>query len=271
MELVQATSLGRKRIFEPLPFLTSLKAGGCQKISSKTLGPSASQRRWREGFSPRARFESPAAKSLPGDRESIEFNPTYRTPSRAMTSNHRSSVIRTRVASETRARFSALAAFHGLCEAHLLARMVNEVLKGSSTAEPDGPEREETSAADVEDSALPRVALRLRTGDRALATLRADACGMKLSSYLVLLVRNHVRRSAVPPPCELTQLKILCAHLASLRRQLEAFGTPNTSFGVATELGGVLAEVRSQVEAAREEAAAVVRRNLICWETGAQA
>jgi len=40
---------------------------------------------------------------------------------------------------------------------------------------------------------------------------------------------------------------------------------------VATELGGVLAEVRSQVEAAREEAAAVVRRNLICWETGAQA
>ncbi len=94
---------------------------------------------------------------------------------------------------------------------------------------------------------------------------------MKLSSYLVLLVRNHVRRSAVPPPCELTQLKILCAHLAALRRQLEAFGTPNTSIDVAAELGGVLAEVRNQVEAAREEVSAIVRRNLVCWETGVQA
>lgn len=188
-----------------------------------------------------------------------------------MTSNCRSSVIRTRVPQETRAKFSALAAFHGLCEAHLLARMVNEVLKDSSPVGRDGLEKEETSTPDVEDSTLPRVALRLRPGDRALATLRADACGMKLSSYLVLLVRNHVRRSAVPPPCELTQLKILCAHLAALRRQLEAFGTPNTSIDVAAEQGGVLAEVRNQVEAAREEVSAIVRRNLVCWETGVQA
>jgi hypothetical protein len=148
--------------------------------------------------------------------------------------------------------------------------MVNEVLKGSSPAGQDGSEKEETSTAEVEDSTVPRVALRLRPGDRALATLRADACGMKLSSYLVLLVRNHVRRSAVPPPCELTRLKILCARMAALRRQLEAFGTPNTSFDATTELGGMLTEVRNQVDAAREEAAAVVGRNLICWETGAQ-
>jgi hypothetical protein len=148
--------------------------------------------------------------------------------------------------------------------------MINEVLKSSNPGQQDGPEKIATPAPDAEDSTLSRVALRLRPGDRALATLRADACGMKLSSYLVLLVRNHVRRSAVPPPCELTQLKILCAHLAALRRQLETFGTPNTSVRIPTALGDVLDEVRGQVEAARDEAAAVVRRNLICWETGAQ-
>lgn len=186
-----------------------------------------------------------------------------------MTSNCRPSMIRTRVSSETRARFSALAALHGLCESHLLARMVNEVLKSSNSDEQAHPEKDATPALEADDSTLPRVALRLRPGDRALATLRAEACGMKLSSYLVLLVRNHVRRSAVPPPCELTQLKVLCAHLAALRRQLESFGAPNTPVGVPTAVGELLEELRSQVETAREEVAAVVRRNLICWETGA--
>uniref|UniRef100_C5D072 Uncharacterized protein n=1 Tax=Variovorax paradoxus (strain S110) TaxID=543728 RepID=C5D072_VARPS len=93
---------------------------------------------------------------------------------------------------------------------------------------------------------------------------------MKTASYLALLIHNHVRIAAVLPPNELDQIKVTAARLAALQRQLGMFGMPNTlPEPVASDLSETIASVRQEVEAAREATAALVRRNLISWETGA--
>ena len=187
-----------------------------------------------------------------------------------MTKTSRSSrVIATRVPPETRARFAALAARHHLSASTLLAKMVDEVLKIHGDISPgSGGQRslrETESGAGLAD----RITLRLRQGDRALAAQRARARGMKTASYLALLIHNHVRDAAVLPPNELDQIKVTGARLAVLGRQLRMFGMPNTlPEPVAPELSETIASVRQEVEVAREATAALVRRNLISWETG---
>jgi hypothetical protein len=187
-----------------------------------------------------------------------------------MANTSRSScVISTRLPSDTRARFAALAARHQLSASDLLAKMVDEVLKtnGAISLGSDGQRsaRDSESGLGVTDL----ITLRLRPGDRMLAAKRAGAREMKTSSYLTMLVHNHVRRSAVLPPKELDQLRVTCAQLAALGRQLRRFGMPNTlAEPVALDLGDAIALARREVEVAREATAAVVRRNLISWETG---
>jgi hypothetical protein len=177
-----------------------------------------------------------------------------------MTKTSLSSVIGTRVPPETKARFAALAARHELSESGLLAKMVNEVLRSNSTGARD-------SIADG--VAADRITLRLRNGDRRLAAERARAREMKTGSYLVLLIHNHVRDAAVLPPNELDQIKATSARLAALGRQIRMFGMPNTMPAPLTpDLSEAIARVRQEVEMAREAAAAIVRRNLISWETG---
>ncbi|SEU23349.1 hypothetical protein SAMN05443580_1377 [Variovorax sp. OV084] len=92
---------------------------------------------------------------------------------------------------------------------------------------------------------------------------------MKTGSYLSMLIHNHVRASAVLPPDELDQIRAVVGQLAALGRQLRVFGMPNSPTGdAASELGSVITAVRGEVESARDVTAAVVRRNLISWETG---
>jgi len=180
-----------------------------------------------------------------------------------------SCVISTRLSSDTRTRFAALAARHQLSASDLLAKMVDEVLKTNGAISlGSGGQR---SACDSESGlgVTDLITLRLRPGDRMLAAKRADAREMKTSSYLTMLVHNHVRRSEVLPPKELDQLRVTCAQLAALGRQLRRFGMPNTlAEPVALDLGDAIALARREVEVAREATAAVVRRNLISWETG---
>jgi hypothetical protein len=180
-----------------------------------------------------------------------------------------SCVISARVSSDTRARFAALAARHHLSASRLLAKMVDEVLEtnGAIARESSGPRSAGDSDGGV--GATDRIALRLRRGDRALAAQRAGARGMKTGSYLSMLIHNHVRASAVLPPDELDQIRAVVGQLAALGRQLRLFGMPNTPTGATTsELGDAITLVRREVELAREVTAAVVRRNLISWETG---
>ena len=184
-------------------------------------------------------------------------------------SSRPSRVIGTRVPPETRACFAALAARHHLSASSLLAKMVDEVLKTHGVISPGSGEQRFPHESESDIGVADRITLRLRKGDRALAAERARARGMKTGSYLALLLHNHVRDAAVLPPSELDQIKVTGAHLAALGRQLRTFGVPNTQLEpLAPDLSEAIALVRREVEEAREATAAIVRRNLISWETG---
>ncbi|MBT2305499.1 hypothetical protein J7E70_34470 [Variovorax paradoxus] len=94
---------------------------------------------------------------------------------------------------------------------------------------------------------------------------------MRTGSYLTMLVHNHVRGSAVLPPEELDLIKATGAQMAAFGRELRRFGMPNTlAEPAASELRDAIALARREIEAARDATAAVVRRNLISWETGSE-
>jgi len=187
-----------------------------------------------------------------------------------MTKTSRSSrVIATRVPPDTKAHFAALAARHHLSASTLLAKMVDEVLKTNGEISLGSAEQRFPHESESDIGVADRITLRLRKGDRALAAQRAHSRGMKTGSYLALLIHNHVRDAAVLPPSELDQIKVTGAHLAALGRQLRTFGVPNTQLEpLAPDLSEAIALVRREVEVAREATAALVRRNLISWETG---
>ncbi|QGW84981.1 hypothetical protein GOQ09_11810 [Variovorax paradoxus] len=180
-------------------------------------------------------------------------------------------MIGTRVSPDTKARFAALAARHHLSASNLLAKMVEEVLKTNGESSPGSAGQRSPKALESGAGVTDRITLRLRQGDRALAARRARARGMKTGSYLALLIHNHVRAAAVLPPNELDQIKVINAQLAALGRQLRMFGVPNTWLApTASDLSEAIASVRRDVEAAREATAAVVRRDLISWETSGE-
>src|SRR3954470_23356149 len=133
----------------------------------------------------------------------------------------RTAVIGARTSSETKARFAALAAQLGLTESALLGLLVDKVLAGNPAF--DGPDAQHRLADPG--SANDRLTLRLRPGDRALADAIAAARRMKTSSYLAMLVRAHVRSSAIMPPAELEELRCMAGHLAAIGRQLRKAST----------------------------------------------
>lgn len=188
-----------------------------------------------------------------------------------MTKTSRSSVIGIRVSSDLRARFAALAARHQLSESSLLAKLIDEVLKANSPVARESGEQWAGRVSSADGAAEDRITLRLRQGDRTLATERAGARGMKTGSYLALLIHNHVRGSAVLPPNELDLIKANGAQLAALGRQLRMLSMPNAlAEPAASELHDAIALARREIEAARETTAAIVRRNLLSWETGGE-
>jgi len=172
----------------------------------------------------------------------------------------RQPLIAARTSSERKAQFAALAASRGLSESALLTAVVDAVLgRNPVTNSSDADSADRSPSSD-------RITLRLRPGDRALLDARAAQRGMKPATYLVALVRAHVRCSAPLPAAELNALKLAVAELSSLARHLHrmtGFDDPPDS-NVA--LGQHLCEVTARVEDARRLVADVVRTNLMSWE-----
>ncbi|MGJ7498443.1 hypothetical protein ACSFA8_25745 [Variovorax sp. RT4R15] len=183
-----------------------------------------------------------------------------------MPSALRTAVLGTRTSSETKARFTALAAQQGLTESALLALLIDQVVATNATSdaiESTHQLREKQCASDC-------LTLRLRPGDRTLADAKAAARRMKTSSYLAMLVRTHVRGAPVMPPAELDELKGLVGHLAALGRQLRSLGEGVSAPGGMANATPhqVLVEVGTTVESVRQAVAGVVRTNLTSWESG---
>ena len=162
---------------------------------------------------------------------------------------------------EKKARFAALAASRGMTETALLTLLVDHVLQANPQAR--------TVTDDDGGASTDRMTLRLRPGDRPLVEARAAARGMKPSSYLVALVRAHVRSQAPLPTAELDLLKSAVGELSAVGRALGqvARGTiagADASAGLAAAVG----EAASRVETVRRTVAELVRVNLMSWEAG---
>lgn len=181
-----------------------------------------------------------------------------------MPSAPRTVVIGTRISADAKARLAALAAQRSLTESALLALLVDSVAPATAQIEQTGSSK----GCDQARSARERVTLRLRPGDRERVDARAAARRMKTSSYLTMLVRNHVRSAAVMPCAEVDLLKATTGHLAALSRQLRLLtGSVDAAEGQSAEVRALLVDLGRTVESVREAVAGVVRLNLLSWET----
>lgn len=165
---------------------------------------------------------------------------------------------------EKKGRFAALAAARGLSETALLTLLVDHVLENNPA--PPAPAK-----ADDEGASTDRLTLRLRPGDRPLVEARAAQRGMKASSYLVALVRAHVRGHSPLPVEELNQLKVAVGELSAVGRNLNQL-TRAMNSGAAGAVTGGLAETLDQavsrVDEVRRTVAELVKVNLMSWEAG---
>ncbi|CAG0994474.1 hypothetical protein GEOBC_02558 [Geobacteraceae bacterium] len=172
-----------------------------------------------------------------------------------MAAASRDPLIATRASSDTKARFAALAAARGMTESRLLMLLIDTVLERNSA---DASSRSDASATE-------RVTVRLRPGDRALLDARAAMRRMKSASYVVALIRAHVRGQAPLPKDEIDALKVTVSHLTALRRQLEETAR---AANAAADLDMLrrLQETATHVEDVRRHVAEIVKTNLMSWE-----
>ena len=176
-----------------------------------------------------------------------------------MPSALRSALIATRASQDTKSRFADLASARGISESALLGALIDAAL--------DQPE----AVAESSDSgfATDRITLRLRPGDRALADARAAERAMRTSSYLVMLLRAHLRASPVMPLSELNELKAAVGRLSALDRQLRAITETHPSvLSADSSLRDLLMDVGHLLKQVREMVSQVVRVNLRSWEAG---
>ena len=152
-----------------------------------------------------------------------------------------------------------------LCDARPSADVLNRrVLGGSPVALGHyGQRRGAASAARM------RLNVRLRHDDRLILQERAEARGMPAATYVAALLRAHLRALAPLPREELAALKRWIAELGSIGRNL------NQIAHVAHQSGRIVGpgrdDLRSMLkicEAMREHIKALVRVNVVSWESG---
>jgi len=176
-----------------------------------------------------------------------------------MPSTLRSALIATRASQETKSRFVDLASARGVSESALLGALIDAALAQTEAVV-------ESKDGGV---ATDRITLRMRPGDRAMADARAAERAMKTSSYLVMLMRAHLRASPVMPLSEINELKAAVGRLSALDRQLHAITETHPSvLSADSSLRDLLMDVGHMVEHVREMVSQVVRVNLRSWEAG---
>jgi hypothetical protein len=179
---------------------------------------------------------------------------------RGVNSSLRDPLIATRASRDKRDRFAALARARDVSMSALLLQLIDRELETADVS---------IAGDDRRAVASDRVSLRLRPGDRALVDERARARKMKPASYLVALIRAHVRAMAPLPAAELDALKVTTNQLRMLRSQLQAIAQGSAPLCDGDRvLGNCLRESVSLLGAVRREVADVVRINLVSWEAG---
>jgi hypothetical protein len=172
-------------------------------------------------------------------------------------------LIATRVTSETKVSFRALAERQGLTESALLKRMIGLTLQSAGAASGD------VLASAHHRARHARLCIRLRGEDQMMLRERAAARQMAAATYASVLVRAHLRSLSPLPKGELLALKRSIAELASIGRNI------NQIARVANEGGWLPGSVREEFramlkicEALRDNTKALLKANVNSWEAG---
>ena len=159
---------------------------------------------------------------------------------------------------EKKARFAALAASRGLSQSRLLGLVIDAVLARNRV---DSAVEEPSHRAGRGD----KVSLRLRPGDGKLLRQRAQARGMKYSTYAAALIRAHLRASPPMPLGELAILERSLAETSALAAELRMLGRPRqgeANPAWKTELSVIVPAVEELLRQMRE----LVKANVLSWE-----
>jgi hypothetical protein len=163
---------------------------------------------------------------------------------------------------EMKARFGALAASRGLSESKVLGLMIDSVL----VRNPISPAVEQHRGRRGRRN---HISIRLRPGDRELLRLRARARGMNYTTYAAVLIRAHLRANPLIPLEELARLERSLAEVSAIACSLGQIARAITEGqGADSPLSLELAAVLPPVERLWQEMRAVVRANVISWESG---
>lgn len=165
-------------------------------------------------------------------------------------------LIAARVTETEKLAFSQAARRQGRTESSLLLQLVREATAAAAAHPAEQPP---DACREVSSD---RITLRLLPGDRALAAERAAARSLPLSTYLVSLVRAHVRGCVPMTGDMLAVLKGLVAELGAVRRTLGLATATRLELATAIERACEIASRGS------EEVRALLRERLREWSAG---
>ncbi len=167
----------------------------------------------------------------------------------------------TRVSSETKQRFTALARHQGLSESALLARMVDASLVSVGAAPPPVEAVEPVAASG-------RISVRLLPDDLLWVRERAVSRSLPTSTYISLLVRAHLRSLAPLPNEELAAPKRSVAELGAIGRNLNQIARHlNQGGGVGPTQADLHALLRA-CTGLRDHVKSLINTNLASWQAG---
>lgn len=170
--------------------------------------------------------------------------------------------LKTRVSPDTKKLVQAAARRQLLTESIWLRRTVDAALRARASNSPDVP-------SGVESAHAARLYVRLRTEDRLLLRERAAARGMAAATYVSVLVRAHLRALAPLPRDELLALKRTVAELGAIGRNLNQIARAANQGGLPTGPGREhLRGMLKVCEGLRDNVKALIRANLVSWESG---
>ena len=184
--------------------------------------------------------------------------------------------LKAHVSPEIKLQAKAIADREFLSEAAWLKRLVLREIRECAGAR--GYEREPCRTDDVRrpsrkvhgpnDCSKP-ILVRLRREDRLLLDARAEARGMRVATYISVLIRSHLRQLSPLPKDELLALKRSIAELATIGRNINQIAKSVSEGGRAP--GSVREEFRAMLkicEALRDNTKALLVANETSWQTG---
>jgi len=157
-------------------------------------------------------------------------------------------------APEQKARFAALAASRGLSQSRLLGLVVDAVLARNPIHRIGEEQPGRAGRGD-------RVSLRLRAGDGNLLRQRAQARGMKYTTYGAALIRAHLRASPPMPLGELAKLEQSLAAATVIAESLDQIAR-----AVMQERDFELSAIVPAVEGLWQQMRELVKANVLSWE-----